>query len=100
MVYSGVAAIIQTATLAITTTITGQSFDFFTTEDTQENCSGASRHRLWTGLCVGSRVLARTNSGGYSQYAARQRLAIAWDNAYSRMPRRRFYTAAETTTKN
>ncbi len=66
MVYSGVAAITQAVVLAITTTTTGQSFDFFTTEDTQENRSGISRHRVWSGLRVGSRVLARINLGRYS----------------------------------
>lgn len=100
MVYSGVAAIIQTAVLAITTTITGQSFDFFTTENTQKNRSGISRHHLWFGLRVGSRVLARINPGRYSKYAARQRLAIAWHNACSSMSRRSSYTTQEITTKN
>ena len=70
MVYSGVAATTPTALPVIMTMTTGPSFDFFTTQNTQENSCRASGYRLWFSLCMGGRDLATTLHSGDPQYAA------------------------------
>ena len=52
------------------TMTTGPSFDFFTTQNTQENNCRASGYRLWPSLYMGGRDLAATLHSGDPQYAA------------------------------
>jgi hypothetical protein len=52
------------------TMTTGPSFDFFTTQNTQENNCRASGYCLWSSLCMGGRDLAATLHSGDPQYAA------------------------------
>ena len=64
MVYSGVAAITPTALPVIMTMTTGPSFDFFSTQNTQENSCRADGYRLRFSLCLGGRDLATTLHSG------------------------------------